>query len=551
MVSPEYKMELSMGWTRKRESPLGPLERYNRAFAEAIGHNTQLLTPSSEGVESGPRHAITYKFCEGPNPRLKKVDGLRCPLCRERPKSFPRLLLHCSTFHDHFRFDVDETEQDPAPDSSVVNKTILLSVSTQQEYEKTTEQGADEEIFQWVAPERPFELQAHLRGDYSWTGYTKAKAAKRRGRHAGAHSKDAQPATGPRAVIKRPAPEEVLDVPRIPHKKHRVPDVPGVRFYHSLSKKAIEPGEMVSDSDESVDEFWMMDIQRRALQELSINGAAQDFTMAFNRHLAREQSTSSLLMKEAVVRFTRLHRRELRDVGWQRSFRKKLEQLLGAGVINRLTVTHCIQLMQASNEGENVEMVNGIHEPGISSTAGPSKGQPNGVVNHAPNEVGKQRQDNVGSLRTPSTEPSARNTPTTNGERRSRGRSRWGVGGSISRDNTHASPSLYRETPDGTGSSAVNDRPNGIDPSERGTPKPVARDEGKANVPAPAPQARTPSKLADVCHCGISAKDNRTAVICSNLKCVRKDFHLACVGLERRQKGWRCVECSAAAAVVA
>lgn len=541
VVTSEYEMELSMGWKRKRESPL---QMYNKVTAEGRGGNRQLLTPLSEDTEQATRHVITYKFCEGLTTRSRRVDGLDCPLCREQPKTFPRLLLHCSTFHDHFRFEVDESQHGAALDPAVISKTVLLTVSPQLQYEKVTEQGADEGC-NWVAPEKPFDLRAHLRGDQSWTGFSRPKAAKKRGRQGKAQQQDANPVIGPRPLAKRATPQEVQDLPQNGHKRHMVPDVPGVRFYHSLSKKAIEPGEIVSDSDESVDEFWMMDVQRLALKELSINGAAQDFAMEFNRHLAREQSTSSLLMKEAVVRFTRLHRKELKDVGWQRPFRKKLEQLQGAGVISRATITHCIQLLQKEKAGEDVEMINGVAEARAAEGEKSSNGQLNGSVHRVPDgmRVGSNLVLEDLESRTPSVEPGGRGTPFANGTTKEKERVRWGLNTSVGRNSIQPSPSIECEVPSGI-PVGTNGKPNGVDLN--GDIDIDVEIQSRINVASShGDLGKKMDKQNGLCVCGKSARDKRAAVICSNLKCRRRDFHLACVGLERRQPGWKCQDCTA------
>ena len=552
LISLDYRMELSMGWSRKRDSPL---QRHNKAFLQTSDQNRQLMTPSSEDAEKATKYVITYKFSEGLNTRVKKVEGLRCPLCKEQPTSFPRLLLHCSTFHDHFRFEVDLTEPDSGPDRAVISKTVLLSISPQQ-YEKATREDSDERC-NWVAPRRPFDLRAHLAGDHSWTGHAKAKKSGRRGRQTAGPVKDTQPVSAPRPVISRPTPEQVPHLPFTGHKKHRVPDVPGVRFYHGLSKKAIEPGEMVADSDGSVDEFWMADIERQALKELDIHGAAQEFSIAFNRHLAREQSTSSVLVKEAIVRFTRLHRRELRDVEWQRAFRRKLEQLLGVGVIDRGTVTYCIQLLRTTDADGDVLMTNGVSEAGAAPTD-TAEAVANGAAHKAPNGLRKPEQVNGTASRTPSLGPNGRGTPTTNGVRKGKERVRWGAGGSLSRDSPAAASPLINDT-----------TPGGASPSINGTSMELPKTNGAMNIETqpssthsqvigthtPSPRAKTNGNntphhqqqqgARGLCLCAKSAKDTRAAVICRNPKCLRKDFHLACVGLERREVGWKCKDCAA------
>lgn len=552
-VVPEYQIALSMGWTRRRGSPL---ERYNKVFHEKNGQSSGLLRPRSEDAQQA-RYSITYQFNEGLTTRVKTVDGLHCPLCREQPKSLSRLLLHCSTFHDHFKFDLQDGDQTPASGASIVKKTISMTIAPQS-YDRSTVKGPEEERCNWIAPERPFDVEAHVAGDDSWTGYARTKASRKRGRQNGAGLKDTQPLSAPRQVAKRPAPEEVLDLPQSKHKKHRVPEVPGVRFYHSLSKKAIEPGEDVSDSDASVDETWMIDIQCQALRELSINGEAQDFTIAFNCHLAREQSSSSILMKEAVVRFTRLHRRELQGVGWQRSFRKKLEQLLGAGVVNRATVTHCIQLIQAAKGDGGVEMVNGLSETSTPEPKGKGKEKANGAL---PNGMPNMNGVNGDVRRVPSTEPNGRVTPVTNGERKTKGRARWNTGGSstIDRDVIQPSPLSANATPNGDETRdddpnplrfKASENPNIVNgsaqyPQANGLPTPATAEKKQANGIGTTPSAPgAGGGQMGFCVCGTSAKDARKAVTCANMKCARRDFHLQCVQLGKRVVGWKCRDCT-------
>lgn len=543
VVSPEYEMELSMGWARKRDSPL---QRYNNACSHVKGQNPQLLTPSSEGAENAARHVITYIYCEGSETKIKMVEGLHCPLCRERPTSFARLLLHCATFHDHFKFDLEEPPQESNPDPAVVHKTIRLGVAPQQSYETTTTQGP-EPPYTWIAPHRPFDLNAQLNGDNTWTSWPKGKAPKRRGRQPGAHAANTQTSGLARPVAKRPAPDAVADVPNRENKRHRVPDVPGVSFYHSLSKKAVNPGEMISESDESVDEGWMKSVERKALRELSINGTTQDFTLAFNQHLAREQSTSSVLMKDAVVRFTRLHHRQLLDVGWQRPFRKKLEQLQGAGVINRATVTHCIQLMQERKEDEDVEMADGASETAGTKTVDSMYEPSERITSNLPNGLHEPGRVNGQTSRTSSLEPSLRETPPTNGERKSKERVRWGTGGAVSRNPAKGISTTLsgrfngvdvsgsRPVDGATGSTRLESK-GPLDTATGGTTGSSTHDQSK-------PKAEN---CARVCVCGKSAKDARAAVMCSNPKCARKDFHLGCVGLATRAREWKCADCKGA-----
>jgi len=52
--------------------------------------------------------------------------------------------------------------------------------------------------------------------------------------------------------------------------------------------------------------------------------------------------------------------------------------------------------------------------------------------------------------------------------------------------------------------------------------------------------------ITHACICGTRAESGRGCFACDNPYCARGNFHLACVGLEQRQMGWRCGGCSAA-----
>lgn len=107
---------------------------------------------------------------------------------------------------------------------------------------------------------------------------------------------------------------------------------------------------------------------------------------------------------------------------------------------------------------------------------------------------------------------------------------------------------MNRDTPNGT-SPKVNGKANGVhlngemdtdaEPRVNGFHKAMGTELVNG-----IDTAHQKQKHLGLCTCGRSAKDTRAAVICSNSKCARKDFHLACVGLERRQIGWKCAECA-------
>ena len=129
-----------------------------------------------------------------------------------------------------------------------------------------------------------------------------------------------------------------------------MPFVPGVSFYHTTSKQLLEPGEHISEDDDDVDESWLAQNQDQALKELGMTGTAKEFIRAFNHHLAREQPDSSILTREALIRFARRYHESLQNVEWQRHFRAKLNQLKGPGIIDDDCVEHCVRGLRQGQE---------------------------------------------------------------------------------------------------------------------------------------------------------------------------------------------------------
>ena len=376
-----YKLEVGMGWTRKRESLL---ERSNKLFTRQKNPTRQLLTPSaSEDLhKASKRYNVTWTFRQdGLSTRSMTSDRLTCPLCPDEREhvSFDRLQLHCLTHHDYLSFESQDLGG--RPETGIIHKAVTIGLA--KEYpEKPVRCGEDEIHTNWTAPDRPFDLVAYLRGVDDWPGYhaQRTKTSKPRGRAA---HKDRESASAsqvaPLSMRKRPAPDDVEDLPEHRPKRHRVPNVPGVSFYRTTSKQLLKPGDIITESDDDVDESWLAQNQVLALQDLGFTGAAKDFTRAFNQHLAREQSDSSVLLRDGLVRFTRAYSSELKGIEWQRLFRAKLNQFRNAKIIDDDLVAHCVRGMQTASEPKT----NGVDREGsVGNRSG--KDTPNGSSKHSP-----------------------------------------------------------------------------------------------------------------------------------------------------------------------
>lgn len=352
-LEPEYRLDVAMGWTRRRDAPL---ELYNRAVARQERPARQLPTPSgSEDLEKKSKtYEIVYKYEEGLYTRALTVQGLRCPLClrSEELSSFERLRLHCATFHDHFRFEAEAgADNNTAGDK----QRHVVWISLAPEEREKQDRGPDDIQMDWVAPHRPFNVSAHLRGEDDWVGKRprRARANRTRGRAtiSTARSRDAPTAGPPQPVRKRPALDDVEDLPDHRPRKRRVPNVPNVHFYHSRSKQRIPPGSFISDSDDDIDESWMQNKERHELNNFEVAGVKKDFILAFDGHMKRERPESALFVREALVRFTRSHLEKLQDREFRSLFTEKLDTLRKQGIVSAETVEYCYDLVKKSHHG--------------------------------------------------------------------------------------------------------------------------------------------------------------------------------------------------------
>jgi hypothetical protein len=458
----DYKLEVAMGWTRKRESPL---QRYNQKLTEAQKASRQLPTPSaSDDLDAQPpkKFVMSYNFQDGFTTKTTTVEGLFCPFCPQPREhgTLDRHRLHLMTYHDHFKFEVDVPIEES---SSTIRRTLWITLADQEtDKERKVEDGNEEIYHNWVAPSRPFNISAYVRGTDKWGRPSKGRSGARKGRSARDKDRDYVSVLKPQPIRKRPAPEEVENLPDHRPRKRQVPNVPGVTFYHTTSKQALLPGEYVAESDEYVDESWLAQNQTFGLEELGITGAAQEFTNAFNKHLAREQSDSSILTREGLVRFARIHLEQLQDIEWQRQFRAKLNQLREAGIIGDETVSYCVRQLRAASEAKNTDVE-------MESVAG-----------------------------TETEEDTARNKAgLVNGGILQRPRKKWTGDKLISRESTSSSKG---KTP------MVNDDTNADDhPME----EPSMNGEGSSKG-----RSATDSSNAKMCFCGTSATHARGSIAC-------------------------------------
>ena len=205
----------------------------------------------------------------------------------------------------------------------------------------------------WEAPKRPFDLEAYLKGNESWTGGKPLRravnsiTARPRLEHSKSSSREpSRPEHDVRAEA-RPA-DQVPEVPVDATKKiFLVPRAPpGVQFYRLKTKRPIHEGEPLSESDDDIDEEWLHQLHADTLAALpGATRVEREFLQRFDRHMLTEAPASYDHTAETLVRFCRQNRAWLRRPDVRFEFVKKTAALKLQGRLSWTTIRECKRII--------------------------------------------------------------------------------------------------------------------------------------------------------------------------------------------------------------
>ncbi|KAF7189154.1 hypothetical protein HII31_09576 [Pseudocercospora fuligena] len=355
----DYGAEVDMSWKGRTSGTV--LADYNMRQAR-LERKRHMPTPAaSEDQRPAKRRrgpsTIRYLFRSTTFVKRQiELENLSCIFCQDDREhtSFPQLLNHYQTHHDQFSIDVEDVEDEPDV------KVMSLHLDDEQ-YNGSTEEESED--FDWEAPNALLDIAAHVDGDSTWkikpaipVQYQgMAPATKKFSSTSGpgrppkrtltAVKQQPNSATVPLLRKRDTAPEDVPDLTPRKRRKHRVPDVPGVSFYRTTSKKVLVAGDEVSDSDDDVDNTWIVQSQRHDLRKLGKDPIELQFHLMLNSHLDEEQPESDVLVRDALVRFARRHAQKLSRPKLRALFKSKLEQLESRGILTKAYLDYCMKVV--------------------------------------------------------------------------------------------------------------------------------------------------------------------------------------------------------------
>ncbi|KAF2146069.1 uncharacterized protein K452DRAFT_105327 [Aplosporella prunicola CBS 121167] len=498
----DYSVNAEIGWQTSTETRL---QTYNRVLRSARATREPQITPSASTVrQSGNKKVqLTYLF-KGPlRAKSLSLEGCLCIFCHRRDfHTLERLNHHIKAEHDMLRCKF-ENEGNTRRDGNIVNVSIEVSISDRYSDARASNNVADARDIDWIAPKKPFNMARYLAGDESWVA--EGQGSKRKSH---ASRTPAVAAALNRVQPKRPS--EVLDLPEPKRKKYKVPKANGrVRFFRTDSKRMLEEGEYLSESDDDTNEAWLKLRCNQATQQVDANVSQKTFMMTWGDHMLDEQLSGDIHLGDAVVRFVRKHLPTLQRPDQSREFTKKMEELREDGIISQEVFDACKDAL-----------VHGLKPIALDPELAPRS-------NHVCTALRESstRANLMSSSRTHKAQSGSHVGVgvNENGEKSASGR----------RSHSLATDEVLGEettAQDRDGDIEMMDEPR----HERSITKPPLWEEA-AEEPAVAIQTG--------CTCGKVVEDNRTAICCTSLDCRRQEFHLKCIQLDRRVPGWKCPDC--------
>lgn len=291
--------------------------------------------------------------------RTTSLEGLYCPVCHAQEfASLERLQFHFCNIHDKYKFIIEGMEDDPATNKL---KSVRFRIEVAEIVRpRAANHVKDEREFSWQRPKRPFDIEAYISGETSWTG-----ALPRRRTVGTAQAQQGSGTATPSALpldrkhTFRPA-AEVREIPLLVRKKFEVPAAKTRKetsFYRSISHKVMKTGEMLSETDDEIDNDWLVKKQNDAIAETEEWTAAEkNFRQRWNMHIMSEGCPSARYVSDSLIRFVRKNANWLKDMDMLDQFHDLTATLMERGLMDAKILKDCLRIVQEEDlKGKAVE----------------------------------------------------------------------------------------------------------------------------------------------------------------------------------------------------
>jgi VEFS-Box of polycomb protein len=459
--------------------------------------------------------------------RTTSLEGLYCPICHLHEfRNLRRLQFHLLNNHDKYRFSIESEKHDP---QSKELKSVIFRVETAEAVRRRAANDVkDEREFTWHRPEESFDIDSYISGEHSWVG----DLPRRRTGGFTASSQAQMSAYSSSAAVSTPATSRkdrfrpASEVPEIPLPVRKRFPVPVAKtrqkrsFYRSVNHRAMETGELLSETDDDIDDDWLVKRQHDTIADTQeLNDEQKSFWQKWNAHLMDEGMPSSRYISDSLVRFVRKNRMWLKGeegkMGGLVQFQELVGILIERRVLDARVVKDCFEMIERGEEQKESGLVDRASATLVKET--PQESELNGLIDL------QQQSLPIASL---------------GGHQPLNGRENGEIE-TQTNGITHSHP---------------------YDPSSFASPRRrnnTTNQETESDVPtlnlppaqSEAPPSTTSGQSVAYGFCGICtqyiARPKRNSITCSNLVCRNRGifYHLSCCGLKVRERGFRCKEC--------
>jgi len=321
--------------------------------------------PVTNGLQSKHHHkkvVVSYRLdVVGSTGRSREfreasLDGYSCVACRRREyQSLTDLLFHLSTYHLKYKYTVEEEDKNPISNEpqNIVIKIDVADPERKKPLRKTFK-NPDTEI-DWVAPKRPFDVEAYLNGDHTWIGHGHKKPVKAP-RPAVNGASASTSAMSKRKVGFTPA-EEVQEIP-IPERK-RFKVIPSrtrnnTAFFRSVSHRPMRLCESpLSESDDEMDDSWIREKHRDMIYEQEdLDEVEKEFLARWDLHVMTEHYPQGRYISDSLVRFVRKEKIWLRQTHIWRELQKLIRELKEHDVVDGKVAAGCFKILWSGDAAE-------------------------------------------------------------------------------------------------------------------------------------------------------------------------------------------------------
>jgi hypothetical protein len=364
MMQFDHQIDLDLSYKRMGKTPLAV---YNQSSKRQ--RTSHLPSPVSETMPPKQVAEVKWRVVKGIASNSTTRADTSCLFCGDTV--FPtvaRLHHHLKTNHENNKFEVKEKETQRG--AEVVNEvTIDFEVSKTSDNARASDSVPDARAVTWVAPKEPFNETEYNAGNEDWVAKGSYEGKRK------AHSKTAAKSV----IIKPKSPSKIAKLPVANRKKHKVPrGPPGVTFFRTLSKRALDEGEYVSESDDDIDITWLKLRRDGETSDSDTPESAKAFIKKIDDYMEDERLTDDLHVGDALVRFANKNREWLQQSWAAKELLRKAAELRSDDIISEAVLQHCIDFVggieAASNENSLQPRKVGVHStpPRTPTTPSPS-----------------------------------------------------------------------------------------------------------------------------------------------------------------------------------